>query len=241
MDNIINKFSSLKIKKGKQCSVNGKKYEQEVYDCIKSVRGLNVQKIGGCSAKNDLQCEFAAQSFGIEVKKCGTPDWMQCSIKPVNEFYQPSKRSMIPRKSRALFAELIRDKKIFDKIPPFIEQPITHVDWCKIKHEYKDVYIDIPDDTISKMYAYKGCNYIQISDYGLYHTGNDICKLNVPQFIIPQHIRIRIKVHKKCKKNGYCGLSIIAACKPKNIKTLEISKYSLDNIDLLPDKFKIKH
>lgn len=98
-----------------------------------------------------------------------------------------------------------------------------------------DVYIDIPNDTIKKLYSMKRCQYIQISnDYGLYHLGEDVCNFDVPEFIIEQQIRIRTKIHTKKDKNGFCNMSIIAACQPKNIKLLEKSKYTLDNKNNIP-------
>jgi hypothetical protein len=96
------------------------------------------------------------------------------------------------------------------------------------------MYIDIPNDTISKLYKAKGCHYIQISDYGLYHLGEDICDFGVPEFIVDQQIRIRIKVHSRKNTKGFCHLSVTAACQPKQIKQLTRSKYSLDHVNTLP-------
>ena len=49
-------------------------------------------------------------------------------------------------------------------------------------------------------------------------------------------MRIRIKIHRKEGPTGYCSLSVTAACCPKNIKSLEKSKYSLDNVKMIPKK-----
>ena len=46
--------------------------------------------------------------------------------------------------------------------------------------------INCPNDTIKKLYSEKDCNYIQISNKGLYHLGNDICEFNVAEFICEQ-------------------------------------------------------
>lgn len=56
------------------------------------------------------------------------------------------------------------------------------------------------------------------------------------EFKIEQELRVRIKVHNKKTKKGYCSLSITAALKPKDIKQLNKSKYSLDSKDNLPTK-----
>ena len=74
----------------------------------------------------------------------------------------------------------------------------------------------------------------QVSEKGLYHLGNDICNFNVPEFICEQQLRIRTKIHNKKNKKGYCDLSVIVACQPKNIKDLVISNYSLDDETKLP-------
>jgi hypothetical protein len=120
-------------------------------------------------------------------------------------------------------------------IPPFIERKLTYSEWLKIKKSsdvWNDHYIDIPNDTIKKIYRAKECYYIQISNYGLYHLGDDIFNFKVPEFIIEQQIRIRIKVHNTSKK--YCSLSVTAACQPKKIKSIIKSPYSIDDMNTLP-------
>ena len=77
------------FRKGQLASVNGKKYELQVYNILKKTYlnnyRFNTQKIsdlGGCSNKNDLGCNLRNHQkiIGIEIKKCKTPDWMQCAI-----------------------------------------------------------------------------------------------------------------------------------------------------------------
>ena len=86
-----------------------------------------------------------------------------------------------------------------------------------------------------KLYSEKGCSYIQISEKGLYHLGNDICDFKVPIFICDQRLRIRTKIHERKNKKGFCKLSVTIACQPKNINYLVNSKYSLDNQMTLPN------
>jgi len=172
---------------------------------------------------------------------------MQCSLKydKHSKKWEGSKRGKIPKNSRNIFNKLLEDIDIYDnELPPFINKFLTYNEWLKIKKSttmWNDKYYDIPNDTISKMYSHKKCHYIQIKDYGLYHLGNDICNFNVPEFIIEQQLRIRIKVHKTKTKKGYCSLSITASCKPKNIKSLKKSLYSLDNPLTLPENLLLKH
>ena len=56
---------------------------------------------------------------------------------------------------------------------------------------------------------------------------------DIPEFICDQQLRIRTKIHN-INKNGYCSLSVMAACQPKKIDNLTISKFSLDDKNKLP-------
>lgn len=57
---------------------------------------------------------------------------------------------------------------------------------------------------------------------------------NVPIFICEQQLRVRTKIHKIKNKKGFCKLSVMVACQPKNITELEKSEYSLDDLTKLP-------
>jgi hypothetical protein len=242
-------------KKGALCSVNGGNYEKKIHSIIKycSIDGQtfnfntqNETELGGSSSKNDIICNYnILGNIGIEVKKYNTPDWMQCSIKydKNKKLWFATQNSKIPDKARIIFNKFINKIKLFNgEIPPFMDKEITHEEWINIKKEttkWNDSYIDIPSDTIRTLYTEKGCQYIQISDgYGLYHLGNDECKFNVPIFDIEQQIRIRTKIHHRKNKKGFCDLSVTIACQPKNIKSLPISPYSLDDNKKLPVKLK---
>jgi len=176
----------------------------------------------------------------IEIKKSITPDWMQCSFiyDKKSDTWIGKKNNKIPEKSKRIFEELMKDKLIFDgHIPPFFERDITHVEWKKIKKRtdnFKDQYFDCPDDTILRLYAEKGCKYIQISERGLFHLGDDICNFNVPIFLCKQEIRIRTKIHKSNDLRGFCKLSVIVSCKPKHKRIIPHSHYSLDAVSKLP-------
>jgi hypothetical protein len=237
----------MSFKKGAACSINGKKYELQVFNIVKNCyindklfNTQDIKDLGYCNSKNDIECNYLiTNDIPIEIKKCKTPDWMQCSLKydDENKNWIGSSKNKIPDKSKQIFEELIADKILFNgNIPPFIYNNITYDEWVKIKKEndYNDIYIDCPNTTIRQLYAEKGCYYIQISEKGLYHLGNDICNFNVPEFICEQQLRIRIKVHSRKNNKGHCNLSITIACQPKKIKDLIDSSYSLDNKDKLP-------
>lgn len=233
-------------KKGSQCSVNGSKYEKQIYNILKNThinnKPFNTQQeneLGGSSSKNDIECNFNKdRDIGIEVKIFKTPDWMQCSMKKETNQWEASKKGKIPVESRLLFNDLVKDVVLYNgDVPPFMKNQITYEEWVEIKKntdKWNDIYIDIPSDSISRCYRAKGCEYIQISDYGLYHLGEDTCNFDVPEFKPKQQLRIRIKIHTKKNKKGFCSLSVTAACQPKDINQLQKSKYSLDDRDRLP-------
>jgi hypothetical protein len=241
------------MNKGSKCSINGKKYELDVYNIVKNCKlnnyNFNTQlenELGGCKSNNDIECNFNGftKNMPIEIKKLKTPDWMQCSLKYdcINKKWIGSDNNKIPENSKKIFEALISNVELFNgKIPPFMLKNITHEEWLKIKKEtndFNDLYIECPNDTIKKLYNQKGCVYIQISNKGLYHLGQDLCEFDVPEFICEQQLRIRTKIHTRKTNKGFCRLSVIISCQPKNnnINVLNNSPYSLDNILQIPKK-----
>ena len=229
--------------------MNGNNYEKKIRNIIKDYYINNIpfntqkeEELAGSSSKNDIECNFIVEKdIGIEAKKYNTPDWMQCSIKynKKTKSWEATKKGKIPIECREIFNNLINNINLYHgDIPPFMEQAITHEEWIKIKGEtdkWNDQYMDIPSNSITRLYKAKGCHYIQISDgYGLYHLGNDICNFDIPLFNIEQQLRIRTKIHTRKNKKGFCSLSVTVACQPKDIKEIKPSKYSLDDKDKLP-------
>jgi len=235
--------------RGQLCSISGGNYEKQIHHILKkclingsSFHTQSEDELGGSSSKNDIECNFnSLHDIGIEVKKYKTPDWMQCSI----HYNEPDKQwsaSIMGKNTdgtRHIFNNILSGIYLFDgQIPIFYEKKITHEEWVEIKKEsrtWNDYYMSIPNDTIRRLYHEKGCQYIQISDgYGLYHLGEDICNFNVPIFEVEQQMRVRTKIHTRKDKDGYCSLSVTIACQPKNINSLPISPYSLDDVTRLP-------
>lgn len=239
-------------KKGQNCSISGNNYEIAIHNIIKSTylnnKPFNTQKIedlGGSTSSNDLECNLNNnKDVGIEVKIAKAPDWMQCSLKRCDNKWIGSEKGKIPEKARLEFNKFIQKLTLFDgNIPPFLEKKLTHKEWKDINsasHKFDDMYIDIPDDTINKIYLAKNCKYIQISHYGLYRLADDVCNFDVPLFKVKQKLRVRIKIHQRKNKEGFCNMSVIASCLPCDISTLEPSLYSLDSIEKLPKNLKYK-
>ena len=75
--------------RGQACSISGGNYEKQIHEVLKKCfinnKPFHTQlenQLGGSSSKNDIVCNFnSANNIAIEVKKCNTPDWMQCSLR----------------------------------------------------------------------------------------------------------------------------------------------------------------
>jgi len=229
---------------GKNSVIEGIKYERKIHNILSKCYILhklfNTQKInelGGCTNKQDIICNYKKVfDVGIEIKKSKSPECMQCKLNYIDKQWIPSV------KANENFTNLIKNIKLFNgKIPPFIENKITFTEWVDIKNkcaDFNDIYISIPNDTIKKLYSSKDCKYIQIYKKGLYHLGEDYCNFDVPELICDQKIRIRIKNHGTKNKQGFCNLSVTAACYFVDIKQLPDSKYSLDDIKKLPKSLR---
>ena len=245
----MNEYNKVLVNKnkGSGCSKSGNNYEKKVWNVCKNCKWIGTEKmfntqsisqLAGSGAGNDIECDYLLQNdVPIEIKR-PTPDWMQCSIEYANGKWQGKENSKIPKECREVFNDILSSHVLYDGVvPPFMVGKITHDEWCKIKLEtskWDDIYIEIPPDTIRKLYRLKGCKYIQIDGYGLYNLCDDICKFDVPLFDIVQRLRIRPKIHSKKNKKGFCTLSVTAACQPVRLKDLVQSNYSLDDKDKLP-------
>lgn len=236
-----------KTKKGSLSSKNGKQYEKQCWNILRftSINDepfnlQNVDELGGSSSKCDLICTNKSRKIGIEVK-CNSTEFMQAKLNFNEDIkqWEPSNTGKNPEECAKIFASIVKDKNIFgNKIPIFDIKSFTNEEWLYHKklNNYNDLYFDISDDTIQKLYSAKHCSYIQIKGCGLYHLGVDSLNFLVPYFDIgKQLLRVRVKTHKTTP----LSLSITASCVPYDMKkNLKHSKYSLDDKDKLPSVLK---
>lgn len=245
-ENIKNDIDTKSIK-GNKPLIEGIKYERLIHSIINKCKLNNnyfntqtVNELGRSSSNIDISCNYKSNNdIGIEVKKYRTPHWTQCTLIHSDNKWMISNRSKLPNNVKKVFEDILHQINIFDgELPPFLNNDYTYEQWINIRkntNKWNNKYYDISDDIIKKVYNTRGCHYIQISDgYGLYHLGDDICKFNVPEFNVKQCLYIKVKVTTKKKINGYCSISVIATLKPKNMKYLLKSNYSLDDVNKLP-------
>lgn len=245
-----------RIIRGAGCSLSGKTYELKIYNIVNKcyihdeskLHLFNTQQpseLGGCGSKSDIVCMFGEKQIPIEIKKLKAPDWMQCSLhfSEENRKWKGSSACKIPTASKLIFEDILFGGEsgntiLFGgKIPPFMQREITHEEWINIKKntdDFNDFYVDCPSTTISRLYRETGCKYIQVSEKGLFHLGDDACQFGVPEFICEQQLRIRTKIHTRKNTRGFCKLSVIVACQPKHPNAIQPSPFSLDSIEKLP-------
>lgn len=226
---------------GASCSVSGKRYERLINDICTKFRSpytgkplstTSTDSLGGCSERHDLQLNWrGACDVNVEIKRKTAPDWIQARLLPdpkTNMWCMKGTGSSVV--ARDIIEAILKNVRVYDVPPPFIlNGSMTHHEWMFVKDMYPDVYISCPNDTIAKAYLAKGVHYIQIEDYGLYHTGKDVCEFGVPIFDCMQRLRVRCKRHGlRCKVTGHhIPTSVTAALRPV-FKTLERSPISID-------------
>ncbi len=241
--------------RGKSASESGRNYEEKIHEFMLNTLftksksetfKFNSQLVSelGCHSAlaHDITCNSLApnsKNVGIEIKKANVNDWVHCHLK-----YDPVTKSIVcPNDNpvRAIFHALITGKKVLPfsgNIPTFMKKATksTVSEWHKENHLFPSTVISIPSDTIAKVYAAKGCSYIQISGIGLFHTGVDICGFGVPYFTCNQTLRIYIKNHGG--SGSRMNLSVSAAVQPTSMPDLRStsSRFSLDNPMKFPNK-----
>ena len=249
-----------KKSRGANAVKSGNLYEKEVWNIVSNCSytynnmklSFNKQletDLGGSSAKHDLLCSFFGQdnNVEIEVKRKTTPDWMQCCLyyNESTKRWQPKRtNNKIPNAAIDLYEELLEtyqmENNIFNGRILNLKEDRTMERWKEEKKDFKDIYFEIPNDFIAKLYSSKQCKYIQVSEFGLYHVGEeDFCHFNTPRFITPSLGRIRVKYHR-VKKDGNLSLSVVISACPNRIVLLKKSNISLDSIIRLPSCLKFE-
>lgn len=233
---------------------SGKKYELLVWNitsqCVyfhdEKQYPFNIQsekELGGSSANHDLLCSYFGNNNNveIEIKRHKTPDWMQCSLyydKDSKKWRPKKEHNKIPTAAIDMYEDILdkyqSDNTIF-KSDLDLTKKRTMETWREEKKDFKDVYFQVPNDFISKLYSSKGCKYIQISDFGLYHLQDDVCNFGTKLFDTPSMVRIRVKYHKT-NKDGSVQLSVMISACPIKISLLKKSSISFDDNKKLPEQ-----
>jgi hypothetical protein len=210
-------------------SRSGKTYEALVAGILK----LTTPTAGSNKNINDIRLPWNDTFVDIEIKQTIRAEYGQRRAEVLDGTL------VIPH---PLFQDCIAHTELFDgKIPPYLlASGMTFPEWERVAVDFKDEQHLAPADVISKYYKEKGNAYIQIREYGLYHTGEDVCGFGVPYFKCPTFLRIRCKRHgKKCPVTGKdIPTSVMASFWVS--KPPEPSMYSLDDVHKLPSILQAK-
>jgi len=244
--------SDIKISNGAKAVNNGKKYEKDVYCVVKDTyindKKFNIQnenELGGNSYRPDMKCIYNNLDIIKELKNDVNAEFIQVDVIK-EETWISKNKSKHPLSVYKRYEDEInlQDNLFYGILPPLNKTRKEFDEWetvqSKLKQKdekYKNKkriskeysWISKDKHFIKLNYKDKGCHYIQIKDYGLYHLGEDICNFNVPEFN-PESVKIRLRCKRRQGKN----------CVPSSITVssypykLEKSNYSLDTIEKLP-------
>lgn len=218
---------------------SGTNYEKLCFDVLKTFepKGVKVSLGGGASHTPDLRLEYKGKSVNIEVKTSPQADFGQRSMTLVGETtdgYGVLKFRAVPECSVH-----IRELKDFQPfgglVPPFMERRISVDEWRRVKADFKDEFVPLSPTAISRYYSeVANCSYVQIKNFGLYHTGEDPLELGVPALLCP-----RATMRIRCKQHGSTSLpsSVTAAFKSGITSKYPKSPVSIDDCTTTPWRF----
>jgi len=173
-----------------------------------------VEDLGCRTGKTDIIIDYLGMKIGVEVK-AGLKYFSKCSLQYIDHKWVLGKTGGF---SPLFEAEVPKD--LWNG-----EYPSNTNDIQSLR-KYT-ISIPIRCTFVSDLYAHKGCQYIQIKNYGLYHLGEDICGFGVDRFEIPQELEFSM-IGENGKFNPVVRPVIVnSSCTFK-------SRFSLDAVDKLP-------
>jgi hypothetical protein len=221
-------------------------YENKVNSNLKKTGLLTPGFIpaGADSNAPDAQIRFKGKDYKIEVKLDLNVDFGQGSlsydINKKTDNWVLSGSDTISGKQMRQFLEFIGVPRIVNKQwgpkgPPrkftVLSKNFKKSDVDFDYKNFKDVFIDIPSNSVAKYYNSKNTYYIQIGGKGFYYMGKDIANLNVSKFNLLLKLRIRLKRGGSMPLYNYRFTTAIQAVKG----TLSDSNANLDNLKYLKE------
>ena len=196
-------------KEKKKAASEGKKYEDAVRDCLLRA-GLQVPNTAGSSNGPDITVELVGGgTVCIEVKSRNATEGGQRTLKPAEG-------------KLSVDGEILWD----GKLPSFLKGDVTEETWKAEKASFPGRRFQRAATAVGTFYREKGSAYIQIQGKGLYHTGEDVLKLGVPEFSSAgTNLRIRCKQFGK----GPVPKAVMSALVFKR-RTLQTSTLDLDSM-----------
>jgi hypothetical protein len=212
-----------KKSKGKQATVQGNTYEEKI---AKRLSELKYDKkeilVDSITAKSDS----SKNDISFKIDKVDTLFFVECKNK--GSFEGGGKRFKLVDNKLIIPEECIHKSLLIDyipfkgEIPSFLKGDKNMKKWKEEKINFKDEYIRVASDTINEYYQKKGVHYIQIENYGLYHTKEDILKLGTIKFEVSTKIRIRCKQHSSSSLPSSVQASFVFSRKYMNESPVDL-------------------
>ena len=191
----------------KMAANRGILYEQKINKILRreKAQGPNFEPAGSNSNAPDAEIRVKGNDYKVEIKLDTAVDYGQGSLD-----YNLIKKKWIIAGAKtesaiqmAEFLSSIGVEKIVNKEwgrkgPPrkFTVDPkkFTKKDVDFDYANFKDFFVHIPSDSVSKYYNSKNTYYMQIGGKkGLYYMGSDPAGLGVPEFKLKLKLRVRLK------------------------------------------------
>jgi hypothetical protein len=193
----------------KKAAFEGKKYEDAVRACLLRA-GLQVPATAGSTNGPDVTVALAGGGkVCIEVKSRRATEGGQRTLKPAED-------------------RLVADGDVLwdGKLPSFLKGDASEETWKLEKASFPGLYFARPATAVGAFYREKGSAYIQIQGKGLYHTGEDVLKLGVPEFSATTRLRIRCKQFDKSPVPKAVMSSLVFSRKMVQPSTLDLETMS---------------
>lgn len=196
-----NTFDVVQLVPPQKPIVSGRSYEVRVRNAFRHNGIETLDRTAGTSQEHDVTLIVNGVHYGVEVKTKNATEGGQRAFQ-----FRDGRLVM----DDEFFASLIGGHVPFDgRIPGFLLGDKSIDTWISEKRHFKGEYIPVGDDAVSRYYANKGSKYIYIESKGLYHTGEDPCHFDVPQFRGETRVRIRLKQHGKTSIPGSVMASLV--------------------------------
>jgi hypothetical protein len=204
------------------------------------VEKSNFQPAGSDPNAPDAQLTYKNKDYKIEIKLDLNVDFGQGSLD-----YDLTTKKWILGGAKTPAAEQMREFLTAIKVPELVNRkwgpngiprkfqiPTSQFKKEDVDYDYKnfkDFFVSIPKDSVSKYYNSKKTYYIQIGGYGLYHMGRDVADLGTKEFDLELKLRVRIKRGGSLPIYNYRFTTAIQAVKGTLTKTTD----NLDNKEYL--------
>jgi len=181
-------------------------YESKVNANLKKAKLLTPGFVAAGADSNapDAKIRYQGRDYKIEIKLDTKVDFGQGSLdyNVDSGLWSLGGAKTVAAEQMRQFLESIGVVKIVNKkwgpkgAPRKYTVPYKLYKKQDVEYDYetfKDEFIDIPSNAVSKYYNSKDTYYIQIGKSGFYYMGKDPAKLGLPEFNLKLKLRIRIK------------------------------------------------